>query len=71
MRNFIRFDLITGDHAWIDVDQVKAVTPGLTPFAAKLWLGGPAETFEVAMTMSDAMRAINPPTLFERRAAAG
>lgn len=45
MANFVQFRLDAGSPVWIDIEQVKAVTPAIDG-GARLWLGG-GDFFEV------------------------
>ena len=45
MANFVQFRLDVGSPVWIDIEQVKAVTPAVDG-GARLWLGG-GDFFEV------------------------
>lgn len=45
MASFVQFKLDAGSPVWIDIEQVKAVTPALDG-GARLWVGG-GDFFEV------------------------
>ena len=50
MAKFVQFTLEAGAPIWIDVEQVKAITPA-TDGGARLWVGG-GDFFEVVAPLA-------------------
>jgi len=53
--NFVQFQL-SGGPVWVDIEQVKAVTPAIDG-GARLWLGG-GDFFEVDMSPGQAINVV-------------
>lgn len=57
MANFVQFRLETGSPVWIDIEQVRAITPAIDG-GARLWMGG-GDFFEVDATPAQAVNIVS------------
>jgi hypothetical protein len=55
--NFVQFKLDAGSPVWIDIEQVKAVTPAVDG-GARVWMGG-GDFFEVDAPPSQVVNIVS------------